>query len=46
MGRAYWLFTFACLGAAIFFYSTPYKIFSLLFLLLFVGCCYGAGKLG
>lgn len=45
MSKGYLLFTLGSLGGAIAFYNTN-AILSLFCLLLFIGACYGAGKLG
>ncbi|MCB0324416.1 MAG: hypothetical protein KDD69_12625 [Bdellovibrionales bacterium] len=45
MSKSYALFTLASLGGAIFFYNTN-ALISLFCFLLFMGCAYGAGKLG
>lgn len=45
MSKSYLLFTLASLGGAIAFYNTS-AILSLFCFMLFIGCCYGAGKLG
>ena len=45
MSRSYMFFMAACLGLAIYFYRVN-ALVSLFFLLIFVGGCYAAGKLG
>ncbi len=45
MSKSYAFFTLASLGGAIFFFNSN-ALIALLCLLLFVGCCYGAGLIG
>lgn len=45
MSKSYALFTLGTLGGAVFFYNSN-ALISLFCLLLFMMCCYGAGKLG